>query len=153
MTKLPRNAILLIAAVLLGGCNIGEPPPFNPRTLQQSERQSARHDEMRRMAPLPTTLQSPFLNQNGAPAATPTTLGSMATTGPSLGIEPQVRLSLQEIIHRAVANSLDVKVASYQPAIDQTRVTEADARFDPTYFANLQFERRDRKLAFPTAGT
>ena len=62
---------------------------------------------------------------------------------------PIVRLPLQEIIHRAVANNLDVKVAGYQPAIDSTRSIEAEARFDPTYFANVQFERRDNTQGVP----
>ena len=36
---------------------------------------------------------------------------------------------------------LDVKVAGYQPAIDETRVTEAEARFDPTFFTNVQYSK------------
>src|SRR5207248_7517168 len=61
-------------------------------------------------------------------------------TGQAIGAEETiVRVSLRELVGRAVANSLDVKVAGYQAAIDETRVTEAEARFDPTFFANVQY--------------
>jgi outer membrane protein TolC len=56
------------------------------------------------------------------------------------------------MIHRCVANSSDIKVAAYQPAIDQTRVIEAEARFDPTFFANTQIQRIDREQPFNVAG-
>src|SRR5207248_1541460 len=36
--------------------------------------------------------------------------------------------------------------AAYLPAIDETRVTEAEARFDPTFFTNFQYSV-DRVLA------
>ncbi|MBC8105797.1 MAG: TolC family protein, partial [Anaerolineae bacterium] len=57
---------------------------------------------------------------------------------------------LRDIIHRAVINNLDVKVAGYGPGIEASRTIEAEARFDPTIFANANFERRDRTLAFNT---
>ena len=100
------------------------------------------------MRPLPTTLESEFLppSPEGVPAVRPTT---GPTTGPALDVQPVVRMTLQEIVHRAVANSLDVKVAGYNPAIDATRVTEAEARFDPTIFANATYEHRNHPEAFP----
>jgi outer membrane protein TolC len=61
-------------------------------------------------------------------------------------------MTLQEIVHRAVINSNDIKVAAYQPAIDQTRVIEAEARFDPTFFANTQVQRIIKATPFNIAG-
>lgn len=129
-------------SVALTGC-ASEPPAFSLRDLQQNERVRAREVESRPKRPLPTTLESRFLtnNQNGntdTPATPP-------ATGPSLESDTNLRLPLQEIIHRTVMNSLDVKVAGYTPAIDATRVTEAEARFDPTFFTNLQVQRTDRQ--------
>jgi outer membrane protein TolC len=74
--------------------------------------------------------------------------GNKPTTGPAIGIEPLVRLSLQEILHRTVVNSLSIKVAGYQPAIDETRVTEAEARFDPVFFTTVQYS--DSTVLSPT---
>ena len=130
------------------GCSTNDPPPFNLRKAGDNERFNESYPEAQPMRPLPTTLESDFLppTPDGVPAQRPTTL---PTTGPALDINPIVRLTLQEIVHRAVANSLDVKVAGYQPAIDATRVTEAEARFDPTLFANGTFEHRNHPEAFP----
>ena len=54
--------------------------------------------------------------------------------------EPVVRMSLREMVQRAVANNLEVKVQGYEPAVEATRVVEAEARFDPTVFASAQYE-------------
>ena len=107
------------------------------------------------MPRMPTTLESDFLppNPDGTPATKPS---SPPTTGVALDIQPILRMSLQEIVHRAVANSLDVKVAAYTPGIDATRVTEAEARFDPSLFANATYEDRNRPAAYtviPGTGT
>jgi outer membrane protein TolC len=122
---------------------------FDPRGLQQNERGAAMSAPAKTMQPLPTTLESPFLQTApGEPVRVPPN----PTTGPALESEIAVRMPLQEIIQRAVANNLDVKVAGYTPAIDETRVTEAEARFDPTLFANLSYERRDREQGIFSTG-
>jgi outer membrane protein TolC len=131
-----------VSVVLVGGC-VSEPPPFQPRDLQSSERIHSREVETREKRPLPTTLESPFLDIR-PDAPNPTSQISKATTGPSMENERILRLPLQEVIHRAVANSLDIRVAGYTPAIDETRVTEAEARFDPVFYNNVQFQRTDR---------
>src|SRR5207248_1904839 len=149
LSKLLTAATVSLAAATaitaIIGCNVGDPAPFDPRTLGEGERLSSRDTRTYPMHPLPTTLQSPYLNETQKPANTP-------TTGPSLGTEPQVRMTLQEIVHRAVINSNDIKVAAYQPAIDQTRVIEAEARFDPSFFWSLQNQRQQRKQLFQVAG-
>src|SRR5207248_7194482 len=100
----------------------------------------------------PTTLESTYLAEAGGRGNTATKPTYPPTTGPSLGTEPQIRMSLQEIVQRAVANNLDVKVAGYQPAIDQARVVEADARFDPTFFTNAQWQHQEQSVAIAQAG-
>jgi outer membrane protein TolC len=124
-----------------------DPPPFNPREAGNNERDSVAYPEARPMPRLPTTLESEFLppNPDGTPATRPS---APPTTGVALDVQPILRMTLQELVHRAVANSLDVKVASYNPGIDATRVTEAEARFDPSFFANATYEDRNRPSAY-----
>lgn len=129
----------------VGGCASEPVQPFDPRTMQQTQRQAAAEPsaEARQIKrPLPTQLESPFLPGAPDPATVPP-----PTTGPSLADDAVVRLSLREVIQRTVANNLDVKVEGYNPAIEETRVVEAEARFDPTFFANVGVERTDRAIA------
>src|SRR5204863_4188106 len=53
----------------------------------------------------------------------------------------ELPMRLQEAIHRAVINSYEVRVAGYQAAIDEARILEAEARFDPLIFAEGQLQR------------
>jgi outer membrane protein TolC len=143
-------AALALAVIVPVGCAPKEKiAPFNPRALQTDERAAAEGAPLRPVRPLPTTLQSPFEDE---PATTtdgattgPTTVAATQprvppATGPAIGSDEAVlRMPLREIMQRAVANSLDVRVAGYDPAIDETRVTEAEARFDPTFFTNFQY--------------
>ncbi|MFQ5590244.1 MAG: TolC family protein [Phycisphaerae bacterium] len=49
----------------------------------------------------------------------------------------QMSLSLQDALHRALKNSFAIAVASYNPAVETTRVVEAEAAFDALFFANV----------------
>ncbi|HEV2296323.1 MAG TPA: TolC family protein [Tepidisphaeraceae bacterium] len=138
MSKLLRGSSSLLALIIAGCAK--ERPPFDPREFQLDERGTAGEVLPRDKQPLPTTLQSPFLPATTQETAQPT---PVPATGPVIGIEPTVRVSLREVVQRAVANNLDVKVEGYQPAIEQTRVIEAEARFDPAFFTTAQFEDRN----------
>ncbi len=128
---------LLIAGYF--GCRATDPAPFDPRAMQRVEREAATQDEKQRMTPLPTTLQNPFPDTQSSGQKQP----APPTTGMAIDAGPIIKMPLQEVVQRVVANNQDVRVAAYQPAIDQTRVIEADARFDPTFFTNFQYERRN----------
>lgn len=52
-------------------------------------------------------------------------------------------MTLQQAIQLAVNNNLDLRVARVQPAIDQSRLTRAEAAFDATLFANFDFQNLD----------
>jgi outer membrane protein len=134
-------ALLALAVIIPTGCGPKEKiAPFNPRALQQTEREGALNAPLRPVRPLPTTLQSAFEDTDEATTGPATRPIVPPATGPALGInEGVLRMPLREIMQRAVANNLDVKVAGYDPAIDETRVTEAEARFDPTFFSNFQY--------------
>ncbi|MGN6368677.1 MAG: TolC family protein [Phycisphaerae bacterium] len=45
-------------------------------------------------------------------------------------------LSLQDAIHRALRNALDIKVQSYSPGINESKIIQQEAAFDPVFFAN-----------------
>ncbi|HEX3355401.1 MAG TPA: TolC family protein, partial [Tepidisphaeraceae bacterium] len=146
MSKFLHAAVLSLLATGVISCNVGEPAPFDPRSMGEGNRLASRDARTYPMHPLPTTLESTYLDENGNRKSPP------PSTGPSLGTEPQVRMTLQEIIQRAVANSSDIKVSAYEPAIDQSRVIEAEARFDPTFFVNGQVQRIEKELPFSVAG-
>ena len=113
----------------ISGCVKRDEPPFNPREMGRNARIASRERIIRPSATLPTTMQA-------RPSSRPS-VRAAATQGP--GDEVIVRLSLQEIIQRTVASNSEVAVAGYEPAIEATRVIENEARFDPTFFANLTY--------------
>lgn len=132
-TKLPEN-----------------PPPFDALAFQIDQRSNADPSSMGEMRPLPTEFRSPYLDrartENVDPADYPP-----PTTGPAAYPVDVLRLPLQELIHRAVIHSRDIRVAGYQPAIEQTRVVESEARFDPVFFTGLEFRRTDELQFFSTS--
>src|ERR1051325_9357670 len=147
MSKRRMRTRCFVLALAVAGCGaaiIGcanDPPPFNPLSYQRNERELARDLDPQPMRPLPTTLENPYLPA-GVPGST-TQMSALTSTGPSLRADEVVRLSLQELIQRSVTNSHEVRVAGYDPAIEATRTIEAQARYDPTFFANVQREVRD----------
>jgi outer membrane protein len=141
--------VICSATLAAGGCYSPKPPPFDPRALQQAERESAFEVEPRPMRPLPQQLESPYHvptnNQRGAPDRTaPAQQFPPPPTGPEIEPQQVLRMPLQEVIQRAVANNQEVRVAGFGPAIEQTRVVEAQARFDPAVIGNIGYEHRDR---------
>ncbi|MCP4250347.1 MAG: TolC family protein [bacterium] len=51
---------------------------------------------------------------------------------------PQQRvLTLSDALRLAMLHSYSVRVASYNPAVETTRIVEAEAAFDATFFSNL----------------
>lgn len=55
----------------------------------------------------------------------------------------QLRLSLAEAVQRALANNYAIRVQSYQPAISQTQLVEAEAAFDAEFFLTASYNRGD----------
>ncbi|HSI33214.1 MAG TPA: TolC family protein [Tepidisphaeraceae bacterium] len=145
-------AAVATAALWGGGCGLKEEPIFDPTAMSRPYRDQAAGTVTRPLEPLPTELNREYLDRrDGAPpapggagaagtgpggiatATRPVTL--LKTTQEKLGTV--ARLSLRDLVQLAAINSLDVKVAGYQPAIDEARVTEAEANFDPVFFANV----------------
>lgn len=140
-------AASIVAVSLMGGCaSTDETPPFQPRALGDPQRDAAAGLARSEAVPLPAKLES--------------LADSKVTPKEKFRGEPLLRplkdrgrvvdLDLRNAIQRAVVNNLDVRVASYTPAIEETRVTEADARFDPTAFFNATHEWNRGYTAFAT---
>jgi outer membrane protein TolC len=142
--KIFSSAAAVIVLASVAGCNLEPQRPFDPRLWTADERTASSERSSAKLYPLPTTLQSPFLpnSDNSQPSGQPVENVTVIK-------EPVVRLSLREIVQRAVANNYDVKVAGYNPAIDATRTVEAESRFDPVFFTNAQYQHTDNR----TAGT
>jgi outer membrane protein len=148
MRQLLRAALYGSALLGLSGCFAPQPPPFDPRGMQHSQRLQALEVEPRPMRPMPQTLESPYLRvAPDRPAAAADEQPPAPPTGAVIDPEQVRRMSLQEVVRRAVASNRDVRVAGFGPAIEQTRLVESQARFDPTFFANLSYEDRQRANA------
>lgn len=135
----------LAAGLLAGGCAREAVGPFDPSQLSLAQREAAQNSTYTPMGDLSTQYQDWRGRREREDTPPPTPPPGRTLTGN----EPRVPLTLEEVIRRTVVNNLDVKVASYQPAIEATRVLEAQARFDPTLFATLGSEITNRT----TAGT
>jgi outer membrane protein len=117
----------VLSWAVAAGCT-QSPPPFDPRTFDRHARASAA-EELQAPATkpaLPTTLQSTSVERTEA--------GSV-DAGARI-----VRLTLQEVVQRTAANNKESRVAGYEPAIEETREIEAEARFDPAFFLNGTYE-------------
>jgi outer membrane protein len=131
-------------ALWLGGC-VQEPAPFDPRQMQMWERAADTEVKPQPLYPLPATQESRFVP--GETRARPVPLDRE----PNVPEGPAIPMTLQEIIHRAIVNSYDIRVAAYDTAVDQTRVMEAEAHFDPTLFADFQFQDVDKQTGYTDA--
>lgn len=61
------------------------------------------------------------------------------------GVEggPTVAMTLRHAIHTAVRNNLNIRIARLQPAVNDTQITQAEAAFDATYFADVSWQNLD----------
>ncbi|HSW46963.1 MAG TPA: TolC family protein [Phycisphaerae bacterium] len=56
----------------------------------------------------------------------------------------QVEVTLADAIRRALKNNFFIQVQSYGPAIETTRIVEAEAQFDAVFFTNFEYNKQDR---------
>jgi len=59
----------------------------------------------------------------------------------------QVHLTLEQVIRIALEHNYAIQVASYNPAVEMTRVVEAEAAFDASFFTNIIKNKVDRPTA------
>ncbi len=56
----------------------------------------------------------------------------------------KLHLTLEEVIHRTLAANYTIQTVAYNPAIETTRVVEAEAAFDAVFFTNIQKNKVNR---------
>jgi outer membrane protein TolC len=123
--------------VLFLGCGLKDPAPFDPVAMQRMFRDRAAENVTPAFSPLALNLDKTYLVKKDGNAPTTRSANPLPTTAESVG--PVVRMSLRDLVQLAAVNSLQVRVSNYQPAIDEARVIEAEARFDPSFFTNVNF--------------
>jgi len=84
---------------------------------------------------------------------------SPGTTGPQLDMRQdpqtqrtQVPLTLQQAVMRAIANNLDVRIVSFDPAIARQEILQAAAAFDYVVFADYLYKKDDMQTSGPYGG-
>ena len=138
-----RAAAMLAAAVsvmVIGGCQLQQPYPFDPQRLQQSERDAATTLQKSDLRPLPTTMRYGKDGVIQDPLAVP----EPNTQRDPPDETPVVRLTLQDVVTRAVKNNKEIQAAGFGPGIEGARVIEAEARFDPSFFSNAGVDKTDQ---------
>jgi outer membrane protein len=136
MSKQTIGSVTLLAiAGWICGC-APDPKPFDPQALQHVYRERISENTTPPLNALPLSIDRTFIvkRDGNQPASQPTPL---PTTAQSVG--PVIRMSLRDLIQLAAIDSLQVRVANYQPAVDEARVLEAEARFDPSFFLNTSY--------------
>ena len=137
ISRLLTLSCMPAALLALAGCNLHDPKPFDAMSMQRMYRERATEHTTPPLASLPLSLDREFIAKREGEAARNVKPTPLPTTAQTVG--PAIRMSLRDLIQLAAVNSLQVRVANYQPAIDEARVIEAEARFDPTFFTNLNF--------------
>ncbi len=137
----------LVLAALAGlagmtGC-VQDPEPFDPVAAKKWELETDSQVKESPKPPLPTKPREPYIPGVTQPDPLSRFMGMNALKGPA------IKLTLQQVVHRAIINNEEIRVASFDTAIDQTRILEAEANFDPTLIADTSFQRIDKM----TAGT
>ena len=56
---------------------------------------------------------------------------------------PTIAMTLRRAIHDAVKNNLNIRLARLEPAVNETLITQAEAVFDATYFAEVAWSKLD----------
>jgi outer membrane protein len=136
-----KTAIRIVSVLCLPAlglaCTGPGATPFDPVVMQRMYRDRAGENVTPTPNQIPLGLDKEFLvKRDGTEKGNPKP-PALPTTAQTVG--PAVRMSLRDLIQLAAINSLQVRVQNYQPAIDEARVIEAEARFDPTFFTNLNF--------------
>lgn len=142
-----RAAALSVSFVLLAGSGCARDPisPFDPSKIGGVQRNAAKDQETAPLSPIPEA----YTPWAGRRARMESVLnGPSPTTGPIItGTEPTRAITLESAIRRSVQNNLEVSVSGFGPAIEATRVLEAQARFDPTFFSNAGVDVSNRQTA------
>ena len=136
------KAALPVVSLIFAGCKVADPAPFDPQAIERIQREAAESVPPRPLQKMPTGFE-PSITQQGTPAP------QRPIRDSRIPVAGYLRMNLQDIIHRAASNNAASRVAAYQAAIDEARILEAEARFDPTFFANVLVQNQHRNAQLP----
>ena len=118
---------------------------YDPDTLVRRELAAGTNVDLGENLPIDAAALAASTRPASRPSDPSGASGAAGLVGPAT--QPSdariVALPLQECVRRATLNNFDVAVAAYDPAIAETRVTEALARFDPTFQATSEYQRQN----------
>ena len=139
---------ILTAAVAGGATGCVRTPataPFEPRAMQARQLDVGADRPARQAALEDSPLDEGVLDVRELVARA--ARNADGTTRPDTRPAPaEIELSLADCVRLATVNNHDVRVAAFGPAIEETRVIEAEARFDPTFQQRLEFQYSDQQI-------
>lgn len=120
-----------VLSLMVWGCNLTQPPPFDPQEITRADREQSAQVHPAPMPSLPTTMESYNAEANGGP-----------TTDRTISPSEVVRMPIREIMQRAAANNPEVRVAGYDMAVNESKVIENEAHYDPILFTNIKYDKQ-----------
>ncbi len=87
------------------------------------------------------------------PKAPPEQQEAQETLPQQLDEPEQLEISIEEVRAWTLQNNLDLQVALYDPAIAGESVSEEEARFEATIFANVRAQQLDQPVASQLSGS
>lgn len=131
----------VVGAVALGGCVSDEVEDSGPigayQQLLAEEGPQQRTDTEGGDTSKPLGLLEPAAEQPASPFD-----DFEIVADPNTGKKVS-KLSINQVIVRALANSPQIRVISFDPSIAKEEITKAAADFDPTAFSELNYEQED----------
>jgi outer membrane protein len=133
--RLASNACLACLLALAAGCVSDRVDTYSPVTAYQ---QTLAH-----WGPQPRVDGSePLGLLEPAPPEQKVMPELKVTTDPNTG-KKSIRLTVDQAVVRALANSPEIRVVSFDPEIARQEITKAAAEFDPTVFSQYNYEDQD----------
>ncbi|MCY2926992.1 MAG: TolC family protein [Planctomycetota bacterium] len=144
--------VYIVGVIALAGCGPGEPAQT---TLVKYQKNLVREGPGRRAGEaVPQGLVRPL----GEPGVTelPTRPGTISLLDDKGQIVSRkvtlIDLSLEEVVLRALANSPEIRIASFEPGIARQDVIKAAAAFDPVFFARFGINEEDKRRTVLNSG-
>jgi outer membrane protein TolC len=126
-----------VLSLIAWGCNVTEPPPFDPQAITRADQERSAEVRSGPMPPIPTTMES-----YGSGGGQGERQARPPTTGRTVLSSEIVRMPIREIMQRAAANNPEVRVAGYDMAINETKVVENEAHYDPIFYTNVKWDKQ-----------
>lgn len=126
-----------VLSLIVWGCNVTEPPPFDPQAITRADQERSAEVRPGVMPSIPTTMES-----YSAGGAAGERRNNEPTTARTVLPSDIVRMPIREIMQRAAAHNPEVRVAGFDMAINEAKVIENEAHYDPTFFTNVKYDKQ-----------